>query len=313
MARSRNIKPGLFDDEILGEADPIYTVLFCGLWTVADKEGRLEDRPMRIRKQILGYRNVDVNLLLDWLNVESYLIRYQVEGRKYIQILNWGKHQNPHYKEADSDIPEYVKGSEVAEESVAEQGDGQRQSDVDPTLNQTQANVDSTSPPDSLLLDSFQLDSLQPDSFQPAPTVAGLVKAQPDKSADRKKTPAKKKKSAGVSTPTWDAYSQSYLKRYGVEPRRSSKISTSLVRMVEHIGVDSAPLVAAYYPTSNYQFYVARGHPIELMVADAQKLLTEAQTGKRATATQAKQLDRKENNANVANEVIARLEARGEM
>ena len=52
MARSRNIKPGLFANELLGDADPIISLLFIGLWTIADKEGRLENRPKKIRASV---------------------------------------------------------------------------------------------------------------------------------------------------------------------------------------------------------------------------------------------------------------------
>jgi hypothetical protein len=42
--RARSIKPGICDNEILGTADPLYTLLFERLWMMADREGRLEDR-----------------------------------------------------------------------------------------------------------------------------------------------------------------------------------------------------------------------------------------------------------------------------
>lgn len=105
MARSRNIKPGLFKNEVLGEADPNYTLLFAGLWTLADKAGRLEHRPKRIKAEIFPYRDVDVCMALAWLMHESFINMYEIEGVEYIQIANWLKHQMPHHKEVDSDIP----------------------------------------------------------------------------------------------------------------------------------------------------------------------------------------------------------------
>ena len=48
MARARNIKPGFFANENLAECDPLARLLFAGLWCLADREGRLEDRPKRI-------------------------------------------------------------------------------------------------------------------------------------------------------------------------------------------------------------------------------------------------------------------------
>ena len=48
MARARILKPGFFANELLAEIHPYGRLLFAGLWTLADREGRLEDRPKRI-------------------------------------------------------------------------------------------------------------------------------------------------------------------------------------------------------------------------------------------------------------------------
>lgn len=106
MARSRNIKPGLFKNEILGVAEPIFTLAFQGLWLLADREGRLEDRPLRIKAETFPYREgIDVEAMLDWLQQEGFILRYQITGKRYIQVLNFGKHQNPHKNETPSEIP----------------------------------------------------------------------------------------------------------------------------------------------------------------------------------------------------------------
>ena len=106
MARSRGIKPSLFKNEILGVADPLYTLLFEGLWCLADREGRLEDRPLRIRGEIFPYREgLDIAGMLDWLQAEKFIQRYEAEGKKCIMVLEFVKHQNPHKNEAPSELP----------------------------------------------------------------------------------------------------------------------------------------------------------------------------------------------------------------
>ena len=108
MARSRNIKPGLFKNEVLGVADPLYTLAFQGLWLLADREGRLEDRPLRIKAETFPYREtVDINSILDWLHDEGFIQRYQAGDKRYIQVLNFGRHQNPHKNETPSEIPAF--------------------------------------------------------------------------------------------------------------------------------------------------------------------------------------------------------------
>ena len=105
MARARNIKPGFFINDQLAEIEPLGRLLFAGLWTIADREGRLEDRPKKIKAEILPYDNCDANILLDALNDAEFICRYTVDGQNYIQIINFSKHQNPHPKEAQSIIP----------------------------------------------------------------------------------------------------------------------------------------------------------------------------------------------------------------
>jgi hypothetical protein len=106
MARARNLKPGLFRNEVLGVADPLLTLLFEGLWVIADREGRLEDRPLRIKADVFPYREgLNVDSMLAWLAEQGFIIRYVAGGKAYIQITEFTKHQNPHKDEKKSEIP----------------------------------------------------------------------------------------------------------------------------------------------------------------------------------------------------------------
>ncbi|MGK0703339.1 hypothetical protein ACSFCW_07585 [Yokenella regensburgei] len=121
MARSRNIKPGFFTNDELAECSPHARLLFAGLWTIADKEGRLDDRPKKIKALVLPFDNVDCDELLQQLNDRKFIQRYQVQDGAYIQITNWKKHQNPHCKEAPSEIPEYCEADTKQEEEQAKE------------------------------------------------------------------------------------------------------------------------------------------------------------------------------------------------
>lgn len=109
MARLRTIKPGFFLDDELAECQPLARLLFAGLWTVADREGRLRDRPRKIKAETLPYDDCDVNELLHDLATHGsparFIIRYSVEECPYIAIPAWDKHQSPHIKEVPSTIP----------------------------------------------------------------------------------------------------------------------------------------------------------------------------------------------------------------
>lgn len=105
MPRIRSLKHDYFLDEDLAECHMAARILFAGLWVIADKAGRLPDQPIKIKAQILPYDNVDVNDLLKQLADRRMLIRYKVNDKPYIQIRSFVKHQKPHPKEAESEIP----------------------------------------------------------------------------------------------------------------------------------------------------------------------------------------------------------------
>ena len=105
MSRARNIKPGFFKNEVLAECAPLARILFAGLWCEADRSGRLEDRPKRIKIACLPYDDCDVDSLLDELAKRGFILRYVVDSTPYIQVLEFSKHQNPHIREVASSIP----------------------------------------------------------------------------------------------------------------------------------------------------------------------------------------------------------------
>jgi len=116
MARIRTIKPEFFKNEELADLCAFSRLLFIGLWTQADRDGRLEDRPKRLKADIFPYDDLDVDKILDGLEKNKFIIRYQAGGMKLIQIRTFLKHQVPHYKEVPSILPpvsEDFKGSVV--------------------------------------------------------------------------------------------------------------------------------------------------------------------------------------------------------
>lgn len=103
--RSRNIKPGFFKNAELAQLPAVARLLFIGLWCMADREGRLLDRPMQIKLEVLPIDEVDINELLTGLEKNNFLVRYSKDGLKYISINNFNKHQFPHHREQASLIP----------------------------------------------------------------------------------------------------------------------------------------------------------------------------------------------------------------
>lgn len=106
--RARNLKPSTFKNDLLAPADPLYTVIFEGLWCMADREGRLEDKPVKVHIEVNPCRPFEsTERSLAWLAENGFIIRYQVGSAKYIQVLTFKEHQNPHQKEPASKIPSF--------------------------------------------------------------------------------------------------------------------------------------------------------------------------------------------------------------
>lgn len=106
MARARNIKPGLFSNELLVELPAFDRLAFIGLWCLADREGRLEDRVKRIKIELFPCDDYDVDAGLSRLAAAGFISRYQVAGYSVIEIVNFQKHQSPHGSEKDSALPD---------------------------------------------------------------------------------------------------------------------------------------------------------------------------------------------------------------
>lgn len=112
--RARNIKPGFFKNDRLAELEPLVRLMFIGLWCLADREGRLEDRPKRIKAEVLPYDRIDCDKMLRKLHDAKFIVRYEVDGSRYIEIPNFVKHQSPHSRESKSEIPKHDLGSAEA-------------------------------------------------------------------------------------------------------------------------------------------------------------------------------------------------------
>lgn len=286
MARARNLKPSIFKNELLGVADPLLTILFESLWCLADRRGRLEDRPLRIKAETFPYREgIDINGYLTDLSRLGFILRYKIGELSIIQIVNFEKHQNPHHTEKESELPEY---------SIESNG-------CLLTVNSTLNN--GINPADSLLLipDSLNTDSLIPSTLNPSVS-RGKKTATPKIDNETEIQSACKE--------TWKSYTDSYFNRYGVEPVRNAKVNSMIKQLVQRLGYSESPHVAYFYVNHNNSFYVGKGHSVEFLLKDCEKLRTEWATNKTMTNTRAKQIDKTDANKNVVAEAMAILESK---
>jgi hypothetical protein len=105
MARTRSIKPSFFKNEFLAECDPMARLLFVGLWTLADSQGRMEFRPLRIKAELFPYDNCDILGLLKQLADRGFVRAYESGDVKVLEIPTFSEHQRCHPDERDEGLP----------------------------------------------------------------------------------------------------------------------------------------------------------------------------------------------------------------
>lgn len=167
MARIRTIKPQFFKNEQLADLPMSTRLLFIGLWTLADKEGRFEDRPKRIKAELFPYDNIDVDKEISRLQSAGFIERYEVGELKVIQVSTFTEHQKITGKEAyttskyppplglakkeitgkDGETPEKLSRSQGKEGNEERNKEGKGESS--PQFNSTLPNEISNPPPGS--------------------------------------------------------------------------------------------------------------------------------------------------------------------
>lgn len=170
MARARNIKPGFFKNEDLVELDFGTRLLFIGLWTIADREGLLEDRPKRIKMELFPGDDMNVDKALDELHKAGFILRYEVEGARYIQVSAFLKHQNPHHKEPPSKIPKPGASTGLCADGTTPKPETLGASSCDENLGQAQGQPSAGTDLAPVQPTSGRADSLIPDSLIPERT-----------------------------------------------------------------------------------------------------------------------------------------------
>jgi hypothetical protein len=106
--RIRTIRPEFWESPQVGSLCTSARLTFIGLWNLADREGRLKDRPEHIAIKLFPYDRLKPARLDAWLGEltrAGLIVRYRHGGERYIAIPTWRRHQRPHPHEAPSEIP----------------------------------------------------------------------------------------------------------------------------------------------------------------------------------------------------------------
>lgn len=91
---------------------------------------------------------------------------------------------------------------------------------------------------------------------------------------------------------TWKAYSGAYIAKYGAPPVRNERVNALLAKLVKRLGAEKAPAVAEFFVSkAKNDYYAARMHTVDVLLADAEKLHTEWATGRVSTTRPASNRD----------------------
>lgn len=105
--RIRTLKPEVWQDERVGNLSHGARLLFVGLITMADDEGRLRELSTLILGQVFPYDDISSAKLSRWLAeiaASGMVKRYVMDGCCYIAFRHWTKHQRVD-KANDSELP----------------------------------------------------------------------------------------------------------------------------------------------------------------------------------------------------------------
>jgi hypothetical protein len=105
MARIRGVKPELFRHEGLQDLGAQAMLIFIGLFTQSDKEGRFCWNVRQLKLDLLPFIDYDLGVTLSALSEAGFIEKYVINGKSYGVIPGFKTHQYTTGKEPDSKLP----------------------------------------------------------------------------------------------------------------------------------------------------------------------------------------------------------------
>lgn len=97
MSSKRMIDPALWQSETMSQLTCEQRLLFIGLFSNADDQGRLRGHPSLIRSLIFPYDDISIKKItadLEAIEAIGSIHQYQVDGKCYIQVVGWWDYQS---------------------------------------------------------------------------------------------------------------------------------------------------------------------------------------------------------------------------
>lgn len=109
---------------------------------------------------------------------------------------------------------------------------------------------------------------------------------------------------------SWANYAFAYNRRYGVWPAWNAQAGGMLGKLIDRIGADLAPKVAAFYIGVNDARLIRECHPLSLLLQGCEGYRTQYLTGRQMTGVTAQQIERKQANLTAGEEAARRITER---
>ena len=126
MARIRTIKPEFPHSESIGRLSRDARLTFIQIWTIVDDEGRARAASRMLASLLFPYDDDAPGLIdrwLDELDEGGFIVRYETDGSRYLEVVNWEKHQRID-KPSASKFPPPTQNSKIPREASRRVRDG---------------------------------------------------------------------------------------------------------------------------------------------------------------------------------------------
>lgn len=115
MARKRMVDPNIWQSEDFSKLSTLAKLVFIGLFSLADDEGRGRANPTYLKSTLFPYnedfKSSDIENSLIEINSNMSVIFYSCEGSNYYELLSWDIFQKID-RPTPSQIPKFDSGNE---------------------------------------------------------------------------------------------------------------------------------------------------------------------------------------------------------
>lgn len=308
MARIRTTKPEFFTSEQVMNLSICARFAFLGMWNFCDDGGNHPASPKTLKAEVFPSDDVtstDVQGYVDEMIGQGLLALYEAGGKQFWHVTGW------HHQRIDKPT---IKHPPFPEISTPQPRPIEEPSKTTPRalVEKSESDPGGLTPGvegigvEGIGMESKVLEGTGDDVFRLRADAPPPVPAKAPAPAKRKPAEQESPKTAA----TWEAYDAAYFERYGVMHVRNPKVNGQMLNLMKLLPADAAPAVAAFYVRHNNAFYVAKGHSVGMLLADAEKLHMEWASGKQITSAQARQMDRTQTNFNAFAPMLAEARAR---